>query len=384
MDLKTIEELLLRYREGNCSASEKELVERWCRRLVDTGDWQWERGEKEAVEKILENRIRKQIEKKEGKAEAPVFQFPKYFWRAAVGIIMVAGALSYFILSKDPAAVPEQIAINAPADVKAPELNRAVITLSDGQKILLDSVDSGTLSVQGNMKLVKLPGGEIVYQNAPGERMHKPEYNTISNPRGSKVISVVLADGSKVWLNAGSNLTYPVAFTGKDRSVSIHGEAYFEVMHDESKPFIVSSGMINVKVIGTHFNINTFKDDGQNIEVTLLEGSVRVNSGSNNGLLKPGQQASIGTDLKVIKNVDLDAVMAWKNGYFHFEDASLKNVMERISRWYDINVIYTGEIQPRKFVGEMQSDLSLSEVLKILEKNKIHFKIMEKELIVSP
>jgi ferric-dicitrate binding protein FerR (iron transport regulator) len=136
--------------------------------------------------------------------------------------------------------------------------------------------------------------------------------------------------------------------------------------------------------LGTHFNVNAFKDDGQDIKITLLEGSVKINNGNATGLLKPGQQALVASEVKIVSDVDLHLVMAWKNGYFQFDKASLQNVMKQISRWYDVDVVYEGYNQPREFAGEIQRDLSLSEVLKILEKNKVHFKIEGKKLRVMP
>ena len=258
-----------------------------------------------------------------------------------------------------------------------------MVTLANGQRVFLDSISNGALALQGNVKLVKLPSGEIVYQQS-GELSGQLQYNTLENPRGSKVINMALADGSKVWLNAGSSLTYPIAFVGSERKVSVTGEAYFEVAHDASKPFVVHNGAMDVQVLGTHLNVNAFEDDDNNIKVTLLEGSVKISNGNSNGLLKPGQQALVSKEVKVLDDVDLNKVMAWKNGYFQFDKASLQSVLKQVSRWYDVKVIYEGTNQPREFVGEIERDLSLSEVLRILEINKVHFTLEGKELTVKP
>ena len=141
---------------------------------------------------------------------------------------------------------------------------------------------------------------------------------------------------------------------------------------------------IDISVLGTHFDVNVFEDDEKNIKVTLLKGSVKINNGSASRLLKHGQQAVVNKEIKVVNDVDMELVMAWKNGYFQFYNASLQNVLKQVSRWYDVDVVYEGHNQPREFVGEMERDLNLSEVLKILEKNKVHFRIEGKELIVMP
>ena len=383
MDIHKAKELLQRYQTGKGTPSENELIESWYQQLIETGEWQWGEGEKDMMQKMIESRIMKQINDEPNKIKSPVFQFPIFRWWAAASAIFLLGASSYFVFF-NRITKPIQLAKVVPNDIKAPQSNRATITLANGQKVFLDSSGSGALAIQGNVKLVKLPGGEIAYQNASGEISGKMEYNTLSNPRGSKVVNMILADGSRVWLNAGSALTYPVAFVGDERKVSVIGEAYFEIAHDISKPFMVNNGSMNIRVLGTHFNVNAFEDDGQDVEVTLLEGAVKIKKGNATGLLKPGQQARINNEVKVLNDVDVDAVMAWKNGYFYFDHASLRNVLKQVSRWYDVNVVYKGNNQPREFVGEIQRDLSLSELLKILEKNKVHFKIVGRELIVLP
>jgi ferric-dicitrate binding protein FerR (iron transport regulator) len=230
---------------------------------------------------------------------------------------------------------------------------------------------------------MKLSNGEIVYR-ANGISGDKMEYNTLLNPRGSKVINMLLTDGTKVWLNAGSSLIYPVVFTGNTREVSVTGEAYFEVAHNSSKQFIVHNGSIDIMVTGTHFNVNAFEDDDNNIKVTLLEGAVKVKNGSSNGALMPGQQALVHNEVKIVNNVNVENVMAWKNGYFQFDKAGLHSVLKQVSRWYDVEVVYEGNNRERQFVGEIERDLSLSEMLRILEINKVSFAIEGKKLIIKP
>jgi ferric-dicitrate binding protein FerR (iron transport regulator) len=196
---------------------------------------------------------------------------------------------------------------------------------------------------------------------------------------------MTLSDGSKVWLNAGSSVRFPVAFTGNERKVSITGEAYFEVARDAYKPFIVKDINRNaeVQVLGTHFNVNTY-DDEPVMKVTLLEGAVKVIKGISTRLLKPGQQAQVGSDVKVITGIDTEEVMAWKNGRFQFKKASLQEVMRQVARWYDVEIVYEGKIIPQEFGGKMQRDLKLSEVLEGLAKSQVHFRIEKKKVVVMP
>src|SRR6185312_1588485 len=195
-----------------------------------------------------------------------------------------------------------------------------------------------------------------------------------------------LSDGSKVWLNAESAITFPTAFTGNERKVTIKGEAYFEVAHDASKPFQVTVNGMQVQVLGTHFNINAYEDDDY-IKTTLLQGSVKVTKGNESVLIAPGEQAKVNNasgDIKIKKDVDLDEAVAWKNGFFYFSHADLQTVLRQFSRWYDVDVEYEGVLPKRLFEGKIQRSLNLSEALRILETNDVHFKIMGKKIEVTP
>jgi len=237
---------------------------------------------------------------------------------------------------------------------------------------------------------VKLASGQVAYEaSAAATANGELVYNTLTNPRGSQAVSLTLMDGTKVWLNAASSLRYPVAFTGSDRQVEITGEAYFEVVQDKQKPFKVKKGNITVEVLGTHFNINAY-DDEPSTNTTVLEGAVKVNaqlSGSTRSvILQPGEQAQVSrTDhLDKMRKVDLDAVVAWKNGTFQFKGASMQTVMRQLSRWYNVEISYEGVIPEHRFVGKVGRDYNLSEVLAVLEASDVHFKIEGQRIIVRP
>lgn len=317
-------------------------------------------------------------------------------WVAAA-VILVAGAATALMYYYTPRVVPGQVAVTPPVlpDVKAPLTNRATITLANGEQVSLDSLNKGLLAQQGNTKLIKLDDGRIAYQPDAGKAAGIIQYNTLYNPRGSKAIDMVLSEGTHVWLNAASSIKYPVSFAGNERKVAITGEAYFEVSPDASKPFYVNKGNMEIKVLGTRFNVNTY-DDEDDIKVTLLKGAVKV---SNNALdsaarrqagggiiLHPGQQAVVAmhAPIKVISNTDLAAVMAWKDGLFNFNKASLQDVMRQLARWYDVNVEYQGAVSTKTIGGEMQRDLSLSEVLDGLTDLGVHSRIEGKKILVMP
>lgn len=311
------------------------------------------------------------------------------WWRvaaaAAVVIIVLTG--SYFLFFGRKPSKKEQAGIaGINKDIPAPQTNRATIQLADGRTVYLDSVANGELTWQGNIKLVKLGNGQIAYETMTGEVLREMKYNTLTNPRGSKVIDLALSDGSHVWLNAGSSVTYPVAFVGNERKVSMTGEAYFEVAHDATKPFYVSKGDMSVQVLGTRFNVNTYEDEDA-VRVTLLEGSVRTTVGSFAPLmLKPGGQAVIragGVTLETGAN--LQQVMAWKDGLFSFDDAGIQAVMRELSRWYDLDVSYEGKIPAVRFSGEISRSQSFAGIMKVLGQLQVRYRIGgERHITIMP
>jgi ferric-dicitrate binding protein FerR (iron transport regulator) len=286
----------------------------------------------------------------------------------------------------------------------APGGNKAVLILADGSHIVLDSAHPGSLSQQGATKVIKLDSAQLVYRQAEGQREGNDadrvalQYNTIETPRGGQY-QVVLADGTKVWLDAASSLKFPTRFIGDERVVELSGQAYFEVAHQKI-PFKVH--ILNaagdggeVEVLGTHFNVNAYGDEAI-MKTTLLEGSIRVSKANEQKLLKPGQQALImngnpsslhgaaGPVIRVVPDVNTEEAVAWKNGYFQFEDAGIETVMHQLARWYDVEVSYEGPITERQFGGQMPRGVNLSEILRILEESNVHFRIDGKKVIVTP
>jgi ferric-dicitrate binding protein FerR (iron transport regulator) len=267
-------------------------------------------------------------------------------------------------------------------DIAAPTSNRATLTLSSGNIIYLDSTAKGILASQGNVNIQKTENGEIVYTGKSNSK--EVEYNTLTNPRGSEVASIVLSDGSKVFLNAESSLTYPVFFARNERKVEITGEAYFEVAKDPAKKFMVTGNGVTTEVLGTHFNVNTYKDEAS-IKVTLLEGSVKVSAGAHQNILKPGQQAAIANDeIEINRAVDINQVMAWKNGIFNFENMTVDQAMRQLARWYDIDFVYDKKVPDTKLTGKMDRFLTLQQALSGLDGLVAHFKIEGRTVHISP
>lgn len=301
-------------------------------------------------------------------------------WWAAAAVIIMMSAGSYFMFfnkGKQNDIVKNDDTI--PHDVAAPKGTKAMITLADGRIVALDSVTSGTLAMQGNVNVIKNENGEIVYSGTNDAVL----YNTLVNPKGSPVQSLTLADGTKVWMNAESTLKYFTSVGKVDRRVEITGECYFEVTHDATKPFIakdINRGTV-IQVLGTRFNVNTYADEPM-VKVTLLEGSVKVTKGSSFGLLKPGLQAQVSQDIKVIDGVNMVEVMAWKNGYFQFTNADIGTVMRQVERWYDVQVVYEGEKPTGHYAGEVSRNVSAAEMLKVIKASGVNFRIEGKKIIV--
>ncbi|MGF6925075.1 transmembrane sensor [Chitinophaga sp. W2I13] len=306
-----------------------------------------------------------------------VYFLQRYWWAAACIVVLATGA---YYLSKQ--APPTAVVATSPVKDIAPGGNRAVLTLSDGTQIPLDSAGNGVLAQQGNTRITKLNNGRLAY-NGSGSSEDKVLYNTMSTPLGGQY-QLILPDGTGVWLNAASSISYPTAFTGNERSVTVTGEVYFEVVKNEKMPFRVKAGNTTIDVLGTHFNINAYKDEAS-INTTLVQGSVRVSVQQQQQMLKPGQQARVaakGESIQVLDHADLSEVLAWKAGFFSFNDADLPAVMRQLSRWYNVEVTYEGKIPQRVFTGEIGRNLTLSQVLKGLTKTRIKYRIENGNRIV--
>jgi transmembrane sensor len=310
-------------------------------------------------------------------------------WRiaavAAAGLLVIG--LSLYKWTFSPSATPETTAI-AGTDIKAPARHKATITLSNGQQVLADSITAGQLAVQGKTRVVRLASGEIVYQPEGGTDAGLL-LNTLSNPQGSQITSITLSDGSRVWLNAGSSLTYPVAFSGNERKVTVKGEAYFEVASagNHRIPFFVNiktnqSDSSQVQVLGTHFNIKAYENEADT-RVTLLQGSVQVKHQQSIIQMVPGQQAIYATGQPIHTGTpDTEQVVAWKEGLFAYQSSSIAQVLRDAARWYDIEVVYAGKVPEDTFTGNIPRTATLTELLSILQMSRVHFKLENRQLTV--
>jgi hypothetical protein len=306
------------------------------------------------------------------------------FWmRVAAATILFVSAATYFLIDKKDSAGAKvtPVAQNSPHIL--PGRDRAVLITSEGKTIMLDSVQNGVIAHQGNNKISK-QGGLLIYNVPP---FAKPEasvtYNTIVTPRGAQ-FQVILSDGSKVWLNSASSLRFPVGFADSQRTVELNGEAYFEVVKNKEKPFLVKVGDMQVKVLGTHFNIKAYNDESF-IKTSLFEGSVKITRGEASGFLKPGEQALLNSsDNNIqISKANMDEAIAWKNGLFEFDGADITSIMKEIARWYDAEIVYTGKPPMRRFEGKISRNAQLSDVLRILELSSVKFTVTGNKIIIQ-
>lgn len=302
------------------------------------------------------------------------------WWKGAAAAILLLVTTYWWLKQQNTSIAPPIVEVSN--EILPPVSSKATLTLADGKQIVLDSAGNGTLAMQGNSIVQKRSDGELVY-DASGKTTAAVVYNTLNNPRGSKVVSLALEDGSKVWLNAESSIRFPTAFIGSERRVEITGEAYFEVAHRTQQPFVVAKENMEVTVLGTHFNINAY-DDEPGIRVTLLEGSVRVHSGKINPvILQPGQQGRVNEASIQVVQADMNEVMSWKENRFYFMSMDIKSIMRQVSRWYDVEVVHEENINDQ-FTGIISRQVKAVEVFRMLQQTGIiQLKVEGKKIIVQ-
>lgn len=305
--------------------------------------------------------------------------------KVAAAVLIFASVGFYFVHRQKMGTAKNQVAANVSAKI-VPGSNKAILTLATGKSIVLDSAANGALANSGKSQVNKVGDGKLVYDvlpNATHAGVNAVLYNTLTIPPGGQY-QVVLPDGTQVWLNSSSSLSYPTEFAGNSRTVKLTGEAYFEVAKNKDKPFYVEMNNVQVKVLGTHFNISAYADDND-LTTTLLEGSVQISKNGSLALLKPGQQAVIGNSANAImvSKAHINEAMAWKNGYFMFNDDNIVDIMKKVSRWYDADVEYKGNFADQRFGGMFTRSKSINDLLKNLEQiGNVHFKITGRRITV--
>jgi len=303
-------------------------------------------------------------------------------WSAAAVLmlcIVIAG-----VLQRTGSTIPSVTETGGKRNLVAPGRNTAILTLASGRQILLDSASNGQLALQGNSRLLKTGDGILSYEARSGSNSHAEIYNVLTTPRSGQY-RLSLPDGTRVWLNNVSSIRYPISFQGKERSVELTGEAYFEVANDATRPFVVKVKDENVEVLGTSFNIMAYPEEG-GTQTTLLNGAVRVSTKKTSAQLKVDEQAEVvgKGELRIYTRMPSQDIVSWKDGFFYFGRASLAAMMRQLARWYDVEIVYEGKAPEIEFGGKLDRALPLNDLLKFLDRNQIHFRLDGRKLIVLP
>lgn len=376
MSYEKAKELLVKYKSGNCTDAEKALVEKWL--------FQYQDNESDLSEEKIEE-IGQEIWRNLPKPPVKVIKVNLWPKIAIAAIILIFLSVGSFFLFNGKNTGHDSVVYKE--DVN-PGSNKAVLTLANGKNIVLTGANNGRLVNDGRAVINKGQDGKIVY-HADNINVDTPApvYNTLTTPRGGQYL-LILADGTKAWLNAASSIKYPTVFTGDERRVEITGEVYFEVAHNAAKPFRVVANGQTVEVLGTHFNVNAYTDEPV-IKTTLLEGKVKITHNEKTVFLIPGQQAQVknnltGTGINVLEQVDTDEAVAWKSGLFQFNKASIESILRQVGRWYNVEVSYNNDQRPVKtFTGSISRSSSLSQLLQILSYTGNRFEIDGKKIIVK-
>jgi ferric-dicitrate binding protein FerR (iron transport regulator) len=375
MEESELKEILERYRAGKSTPEDMAFLESWYLSHNKTSPYQI--NDEERVEDM--DSVWSFIQPQQVSSRVNLW----YRVSAAAAILIFFSIGSYFLIKHNNQSATNTIVENdAP-----PGTNKATLILADGKRLILGDAASGQLANQAGVIITKTSKGELVYTIGAtnSKAQSAKQFNELETARGEQY-QVVLPDGSHVWLNAASSLKYPVAFSGNERVVELTGEAYFEVAHNKAMPFKVKTLQQEVEVLGTHFNVSAYSDE-KLTATTLMQGSVRVTSAADhkNTIIKPGQQSVISATVMQLREVDTDEAIAWKNGYFEFNDENLESIMRKVSRWYNVEVVYRNDAaRSMVFSGTVSKYKNVSQVIRILElTNAVHFKIDKNKIVIN-
>jgi transmembrane sensor len=379
-------EILRKYNAGTATQEEKDFLESYYALFEEVDDLIDEQNEahyyhiKHSIKEAADQTIDKYTKK--GKTHLRVVWIRVM---AIAAIFLLFLSVSVYVFTNQKGKSGQDLVT---AEHMVAGKNKAILTLANGNKIVLDDAHQGEVATQGSTSIIKSATGEISYRQHPAGKTdtgnNYQAENNITVPAGGQFM-LNLPDGTKVWLNALSSLTYPSHFVGNQRLVTLKGEAYFEVTKNKHLPFRVKTGLQTIEVLGTHFNINDYDNEAA-IKTTLLEGAVKVSFGTGNDVLAPGEQTAVNHDgaggIKKYK-VNTDKEVAWKNGLFSFNNDDVKTIMRQVSRWYNVDVVYDDNLPDEKYFGEISRSSNLAQVFKILELNNLAFKLQGKTVHVS-
>jgi transmembrane sensor len=370
MKNKEAKDLIQKFKNSQTTDEEENKLKYWLHNLNEDKASDLSEIELEQAGEEVWNRIPLQGNRKQ------ISFYQPWFAAAAIILMMLSIGRYFYLTNRENKKPVQQVAVNP----IMPGGNKAILTLANGKKIILNSAADGELAKQSGMTIKKTAAGRIVYTVTAntGDANAPVTYNTIETPIGGQY-EVVLSDGSLVWLNAATKLRFPTKFIGGERKVELSGEGYFEIEHNKAMPFKVLSRQQEITVLGTHFNVSNYADEPV-VKTVLLQGSVKVtlvNKENTSALLKPGQQATLMANNFTVSKTDTTAAVAWKNGLFRFDDEELGSIMRKVSRWYNVRIIYDDDkLKEETFGGVIQRFSNVTDLLKMLESvGKVKFKV---------
>jgi len=379
MNPNSVKELYQKYLDGSCTPEEKELLEKaflvYAQAQDTLPDESTIQSTSERVRDHLSTLLRHDLRRRQRRHRI-------YYLAAALLTVFISIGLITWNMSH-----PESDTQHAWTADAQPGSNKATLTLSNGHTVHLKEVTSGIVAGEN---ITYADGSPVVNETdlsqsgKPTPRKAATQMLTLTTPRGG-TYKVTLPDGSGVWLNANSVLRYPARFANTQRVVDIEGEAYFEVVTDEKRPFKVRTAGQEVVVLGTSFNLSAYPED-HSTATTLVEGSIRIVNKSNQTvhMLRPGQQAKLSSTGVQVYPVDTEAFIAWKNGYFYFDDADMYTILKDFSRWYNVEIEVSLLPESELFTGKIPRNVSLQNALRIVEKTSgMSFQLIDNKLKLS-
>ncbi len=385
LNQEELQSLLNKYNNKTATPEEKRKLEFWYDG-INGHDLESNSDEITQLKSEIFGRITSKIENKNKVATLKNRNkvLAMFIAKAAILVAILSVGIFFYLKQNDFVPNASPVIGIAKTTIK-PGGNNAVLTLADGSTIILNNAANGEIGNQPGVTITKTKSGELVYSFVGQTNVKNASINMVSTPKGGQY-HLILIDGTNVWLNANSSIKFPAAFSGNDRKVEVTGEVYFEVFKNKIKPFIVSTPQSEIKVLGTHFNVNTYQDEAYE-RTTLLEGSIELKKGQEKTILVPGKQSLIAKNSPQIKLRDIDdleAVIAWKNGYFQFDHADLQSVMRQISRWYNVNVNYNGSILNKEYSGKIPRIVTAEKLIEMLSFSGIKCKIENNQITVNP
>jgi transmembrane sensor len=396
--VSNIASLILADMQDKLSTSERQQLDTWLQEHGDNSLLYEELMDEEKLTNDLNelhsydhnqayDRLARQLFPNETTGKRLYFRIRIYM--VAAVLLLVAGGITYFALNKTEKPIPKPaIVAQKKSPGAAPDTKKAVLILADGSTVPLNEVNNGNIAQQGNVIIHKNQNGQLQYKLS-GDKAHTNGSNTLRTPRGGEY-QVTLDDGTRIWLNSASTLQFPVHFNTSERRVILTGEAYFEVAPSidpqtgEKKSFIVSVDNMEVQAIGTSFNISAYKEDDHS-QTTVVEGLVKVNRNNKSSLLLPGKKLVASDSAVTIEDADIKQEIAWKNGEFVFRNTSLKMVMNELTRWYDMDVVYAPGVPSLHFSGEVERASDIMKVLQMLEfTGGVTFTINKRIITIHP